>query len=989
MKDKLQAIKKLVEKFQKNEAEYSSKAAQYNETEVRVDFINEFFEILGWDIRNKAMLPKPMREVVAEVNIIDESSNRKPDYEFRINTERKFFVEAKKPSVDVTLENEPAYQTRRYGWSATLTVSILTNFKDLIIYDCSIVPYEGDNPRIAKARHYSYKDYVQKFDEIYSLLSKEAVAKGSLEATFGKDFKPNKIPFDSYFLDQIEKWRKLLAEDIVKSNSYEDEETLNQIVQIFINRLIFLRICEDRSLEKYGDLKNLPIEDALKNLLTLFYKADKKYDSGLFDFIHDTLTPRIKVSDSTIINIVNDFYYPNSPYTFTVVDPKILGDIYEQFLSRKIFINDKKVVIKQKPEAKAANGVYTTPKFIVDFILNSTLQIELQNKDKIDQITLMDIACGSGIFLVEAYTALLNNYLKKYIDEEQYDKLRKDDSGDFQLTLAERKSILLKHIYGVDIDTNATEVTKFSLLVKILEDITEGEIEVMVQKGERALPNLENNIKTGNSLIDEHYFEHKKIKDISVHDLKKINPFNFKENFPEIFNGENPGFSIIVGNPPYIKIQKMVSYSPEEVKYYHCPVSKYLSAKHNNFDKYMLFVERSIELLRSNGMLGYITPHKFMTIQAGEPIRALISENHYLKRIVHFGIEQVFGNQATTYTNILVLQKSTQDKFEFQGVVNLKEWKLDNEKNFRLIESSSLSEKPWSFDNTGIDVSSSHFDGDILGNIAEIFVGLQTSADDIFIVEPMSEENDLITFKGVDGKKWTIEASITQNAILDYRIDYFSSILPNRKIIFPYANVDGKNTLILEDEFIRVFPKAYEYLNHYKKALRKRHFSNSNSIWYQYGRSQSLQKFNSEKLIIKNPASSSCIVLDKDDVMFTGGGNGPYYGIRSLSKEISNTFLLGLINSNLFDTWVKARSSVFRGGYYSFGKQFITDFPIPKITKEVKGVIKEVNVLWNQINDLNIKHKETPVSDQETLKRKQKLLKEKSDQLIEKLYKRT
>lgn len=980
---KLQEIKNLVEKFAKNEFEYSSKSAKYNETEARVDFINEFFEILGWDIKNKSMLPKPMREVISEANINNDSANRRPDYEFRINTNRKFFVEAKKPSVDILEEIEPAYQTRRYGWSATLPVSILTNFKDLIIYDCTVIPYENDNPRIAKVRHYSYKDYVEKFDEIYALLSKEAVTNNALEDEFGQKIRPNKSPFDSYFLEQIEKWRKLLAEDIIKINNNLDEETLNQIVQVFINRLIFLRICEDRNLEKYGDLQNLPENDALENLLNLFYKADKKYDSGLFDFIQDNLTPNIKVSNSTIISIVNDLYYPNSPYTFSVVEPKILGDIYEQFLAKKILIKRGEVSIEQKPEVKAANGVYTTPQFIVDFILESTLQQALVNHQ--ESITVADIACGSGIFLIEAYETLLNHYLKTYIEQKQFEKLRKDDSGDFQLTLQERKSILLKHLYGVDIDPNATEVAKFSLLLKVIEDIAEGEIEVMVNKGQKVLPNLDSNIQTGNSLIDEDYFKFKDVKKLSISDLKKINPFDFKKRFPQVFN-DNQGFSLIVGNPPYIKIQKMVTYSPEEVDYYHSSQSKYSSGRHNNFDKYMLFIERSLDLLKPNGMLGYITPHKFMTIQSGEPIRKLISENKYLKKLVHFGIEQVFGNQATTYTNILVLQKSEQDNFEFQKVEDIKNWKIQPNKSFEVLEANKLSHEPWTFDQ-GQSFELNAQSSNTLDGIAEIFVGLQTSADDIFIIQPTSSDNELITFKDTNGKQWTIEKAVTKDAILDYRLDCFSPIIPNRKMIFPYEFKEGKPYLLSEDDFATQYPKTYEYLLSYKKQLNKRHFSNSNPTWFQFGRSQSLQKFDKEKLIIKNPASEACVVLDQKNISFTGGGNGPYYGIRSTSSEIPNLFLLGLMNSSLFDSWVKARSSVFRGGYYSFGKQFIGSFPIPVMTKERKAIIKEVSSLWKQINELNEKSETIPFNERETVLRKKQLLKKSSDQLVEKLYK--
>lgn len=198
---------------------------------------------------------------------------KKPDYSFRIGTESLFFLETKKPSVDIKYDNAPAFQLRRYGWSGNLKISVLTNFADLYIYDCSVRPVESDDVGVALIAHYSYTEYEEKFDEIYALLSKEAVLSGAFAEKFENvrcSFRHE--PFDEFFLRQIKMWRLNLGKDIRRNAPSMDEETLNISVQRILNRIIFLRICEDRSFEQYETLKQIKTYDSLKQL---FIAADQ------------------------------------------------------------------------------------------------------------------------------------------------------------------------------------------------------------------------------------------------------------------------------------------------------------------------------------------------------------------------------------------------------------------------------------------------------------------------------------------------------------------------------------------------------------------------------------------------------------------------------------------------------------------------------------------------------------------------------------------
>lgn len=211
---------------------------------------------------NENGLPQHLREVTHEANVTveedGESKNKKPDYAFRIGTELLFYLETKKPAVDITSDILPAFQLRRYGWSGNLKISVLTNFTDLYIYDCSVRPVEDDDIGVALIAHYNYTEYVEKFNEIYGMLSKEAVITGEFEKKFALLLGPyRREPFDEYFLKQIKEWRLVFGNSIMKNNPSININTLNIVVQRILNRIIFLRICEDRTFEDYETLKHV------------------------------------------------------------------------------------------------------------------------------------------------------------------------------------------------------------------------------------------------------------------------------------------------------------------------------------------------------------------------------------------------------------------------------------------------------------------------------------------------------------------------------------------------------------------------------------------------------------------------------------------------------------------------------------------------------------------------------------------------------------
>ena len=375
------AIADLVERFGRNIDAY--RAGKYNETLVRRDFIDPMFAAMGWDIDNRAGYAEAYRDVIHEDAIKVGGATKAPDYCFRVGGTRKFFVEAKKPAVDIAHDIHPAYQLRRYGWSAKLPLSILTDFEEFAVYDCRIRPKQGDKASTARTMYCTFDTYVEKWDEIASIFAKEAVLQGSFDKYVIGRKKRGTAEVDAEFLKEIENWRAILARNIALRNPALDVREINFAVQRTIDRIIFLRMCEDRGAEDYARLQALMNgPDVYGRLMQMFRAADDRYNSGLFHFnaetgrdqSPDTLTPDLKIDDKTLKDIFKGLYYPDSPYEFSVLPADILGNVYEQFLGKVIHLTrTRQARVEEKPEVKKAGGVYYTPKYIVDYIVKHTV----------------------------------------------------------------------------------------------------------------------------------------------------------------------------------------------------------------------------------------------------------------------------------------------------------------------------------------------------------------------------------------------------------------------------------------------------------------------------------------------------------------------------------------------------------------------------------------------------------------------------------------
>lgn len=974
-------IKQLIEKYTADRDYYLT--SKYNETLLRSDFLDPFFELLGWDIKNTAGKPTNEREVILEEALKASASehSKKPDYTFRLFSERKYFLEAKKPCVSIESNNDTAKQVRRYGFTAKLKISVLSNFEYLIIYDTSVKVEKDDNHTKALVKKYHYTEYESKFEEIKQLLGKESVYSGAFETEWKEiESKINQYSIDNLFLNQINEWRKVLGAEIYKHEPKIDEQQLNDIVQSYINRIIFLRVCEDRNLEDYQTLLKFANTNDFNALIKKFEQADKRYNSGLFDqLLKDKIVENIS---SVFWTIIKQLYYPESPYSFSVFSSDVLGSIYEIFLSEKLTVQSGAVVLVKKPE-NVDRDIITTPTFIISDILRNTVLKKCEGKiDKeILKLKFADISCGSGAFLLELFQ-LLNDILIDFYLKKDKAKLIQTNINTYKLPFDIKRQLLLNCIYGVDKDYNAVEAAKFGLLLKLLE----GEDVNSTNKTKPVLPDLSQNVFFGNSLLNPKQVTNKK-------DQVIINPFDFSKL----------RFDVIVGNPPYMKPGDMKNITPLEYSLYK---TNYKSA-YKQFDKYFLFLEQGINLLADDGILGYIVPSKFTKVGAGKKLRELLADKEHLHSIVSFGANQVFANK-TTYTCLLILNKKPQKIFQYGEVKSLKSWVLrkSNAFKYETQETKTLDSEVWVLIPSELKpvfkkiiLQSSTLEN-LLGE-KNITNGIQTSKNPLYIITTDKIDDSFVYFE-IKGKKWKIEKNIVRpyyktpsSKKLKEKFNTYNFLSPNSFVIFPYRKQNGKVEVILETELRIKFPLAHSYFKYYEKEIRTRDVSPpiSKDDWYKFGRSQHLDSWESkEKIVVGVLSKGESYPIDKNKTIVSSGGTAGYCIIAIPdSCEYSIYYIQAILNSKYLEWISTLYGEIFSGGYISRGSKVLERLPIRKIDfanakdkalhDKIVEIQKELISIYDQI-DANAGNKRALIPLQGQFAREKANL----EKLLAKLY---
>jgi adenine-specific DNA-methyltransferase len=998
-KEKISKLEALVKKFDQHIEQYKSK--NYKEANLRADFLNPFFEIFDWDISNKAGKAEIYRDVIIEDRLEINGSQKAPDYCFKNGQQAFFYVEAKKPAVDIENDVASSFQLRRYGHTKKLTVSILTNFEEFSIYDTTVKPKQKDKADQARTAIINYKEYVEKFDFFYNIFTQKGIDEGKFDKYFGDSKnKRGTESIDKGLLKLVEQTREDLAKNISKLNRQIDADTLNCAVIKIIDRIIFLRICEDKQIEPYDNLLNVcKRTNVYKNINKIFEAANERYNSGLFE--KDKSIDDLEIEDKVLKEIVESFCFPECPYVFSILPVEILGNIYEQFLGSVIRLTPSgQVKIETKPEVKKAEGVYYTPEYIVDYIVQNSVgeKIKGLTPKQIEKIKILDPACGSGSFLISAYQCLLDYHLdywtkekhkKKALENRLIEKSGKDDLS-FRISIPAKQEILKNNIFGVDIDAQAVEVSKFSLLIKLMEAKHSDSANEMflisqmeTQKGMKILPDLKDNIQCGNSLIGNDFITNNLIQDIK--EQKRVKPFEWNEKFSDIM--ASGGFDIVIGNPPYIKeyTNKEIFEDIKQTK-----LSKYYQGK---MDYWYFFACQAIDLLKDNGLLGYIAPSNWITNAGGAILRNKILTESKILKYLDFGEYKVFEN-ADIQTMIFVLRKEKIKKdyrlkycrVNSVAIDQMRMMKCLSENKFAdIIKTDSVCISPVNMQNQLITFVDD--DSGSLSNKIKAKANYYLNKDDM--TNGIHHHHDCVNKerKEILGEGFNVGDGIfvindDERLALNLSKEEMEIIKPaytTAQIGRYYANKKNTEWVIYTGSQFRSRSVMKQYPNIKKHLDKFVEVITSDFAPYGLHRTRKECFFQGEKIL----SLRKCTGQPKFTfVNFDSYVSAAFYAIAP--KDINLRYLTAILNSKLIAFWLKHKGKM-QGQNYQIDKEPLLEIPIYKSdntdkVKKIVSLVDDMMLIQKQLHDAKLQQ------DKEIYQQRADIMDKQIDEIVYELY---
>jgi len=948
-------VEKLIRRFESDQAHYLSKS--YSEAQARVDFITPFFKALGWDVENEKGLAHHAREVVVEAA---EDTRGRPDYGFRVTSQTKFFVEAKAPSEELDTARH-IIQAKSYAWNTKqVFFVVLTDFEEFRFYDASIQPDERkpDEGLLLKLK---YAAYLQNAEKLWEF-SRERVTAGSLEAWLPRDRRTQRlrIPVDTAFLDEMTGWREELAKNVYKNNSHFTAKQLNEVVQRLLDRIVFIRIAEDRRVIEKNQLRDVVEEWKARGgkfhifewLNDLFHRINEDFNGEIFK---PHLSEEITIDSDVLARIIERVYPPKSPYRFDVIGVELLGSIYERYLGKTIRPTGKQVRVEEKPEVRKAGGVYYTPQYVVEYIVKNTVGklIEGKTPKQIEKIRILDPACGSGSFLIGAFQCLID-YHTRYLAEHPkeahvhplFPDLVKDENGEPRLSVVRKARILKNNLFGVDIDPQAVEITMMSLYLKALE----GERSYLPPK-QHILPELKYNIICGNSLVGPDFYKDQQLSFIDDEDKFRVNVFDWEAGFPEILKAG--GFDSVIGNPPYVRQESLSEFKDYFEKHY--------ESFDGVADLYVYFMEKGIRLLREGGYYSIIVSSSFLRTTFGEPLRAYLKKAAAILRVVDFGGLAVFENAKDTYVCIPLLRKRQQpERIEIANVSSLDFEALDAYVTPRIytIPNQRLTSKAWSLksDDEARVFSKILNAGIPLGEYVDkkIFYGIKTGLNEAFeLTEPEAKNIQRTHPSSRELIKYVLGGEDIRR--------YF--VTPQSKfwIVIPCAwtrenmRKDGAQGAISEKEAWAWFSKKHkalaDHLRTFETDCRKR--QDQGEFWWELRPCDYYQYFGLPKIIFPDIAKGPRFHLDSNEF---------YLANTAYCLGSGDKYLLGVLNSRLFWFAIGNISIPFgmRAGEYRYRLiyQYMERVPIRVIDQanaHDKALHEQMVMLVDRVLDLTSK----------------------------------
>jgi len=902
----------LVNDFKANYQQHRKELEANTETKL----IEPLFTILGWTIKDFEKRAHAQRG----------KKSGFVDYAFKINDKIVFLLEVKK--LGVALEKEADSQVISYALSRRIPFAVSTNFEKLKIF-CVEQENALNNVFRVFNRPEDYIDSIQDLLFLHkesfeqNLILKKAEDEGRLK---------KRISIDRPLLEDLMSIRNMIANDIEKRypRKYELNER-EEIIQRIVDRLIFVRKCEDVGINPdeltLEEITHNPYGKAHLKLKEIFKRYNEVYNGGLFAVGFDNDCDKITIDGEIVQKLIRLLYVSKDRqyvYNFDWIDADILGQVYEQYLGKILSqTRSGKSKLTNGQTHRKEQGIYYTPTYIVDYIVANTLGELLRNK-KIDakKIKVLDPACGSGSFLIKAFDYLKEHYYSNDADAKLH---RLDEQGMYSL----KTTILKNNIYGVDLDSKAVEITKLNLLLKAAEKF-------------RTLPqDVELHIRHGNSLIDDE-------------SVAGMDAFKWQGDFQE------GTFDAVIGNPPYVRIQTL---DKNEVEYFN---TKYKSPT-KNYDIYILFIEKGFSLLKENGVLGLILPHKFFQGEMGENIRRYIYETKSLYKLVDFSTNQIFEN-ATTYTCLLFLTKRKNKQFLYKRFKLGDDFRDLNSVDFEKKDSRILKENKWNFSSDKIQkiLSKIRSQKDSFPSLTrKIFKGSSTGDDEIFLLDPIQENRDTFTvFSKKLNQNVIIEKALLRPFFHGEDIRRYAPLRNRKLLLFPYVLRNNRMKLIPVEEMKEHYHLAYSYLEGLKGYLIKRKIETNNSNFYKYSAPRSLIEYDQPKIMIPDMLVSNRIGYDEGGIAY----HGP--AIHSIVfneriKEQKPILYLAILNSRIFWFFISNTSTALRGNAYRLTPEFVNPFCFPKfdlsksqdrqIYDKLISLAEQMLFLYKRLNDIGDK----------------------------------
>lgn len=908
-------IGQLVKYFQDNVE--ALKSPGYSEALVRQELVNPFFEELGWDVSNRALKPPEGREVIHEASLRIGGTLKAPDYSFRIDGKRKFFVEAKKPSVNIESARSAAYQIRRYCWNAGLPFGIVTDFEEFAVYDCRLQPSVEDSSAVGRIKYVTFDEYENEWEWLQSTFSRDSVLSGSLERLATAQPAPRGTrTIDVAFLDEIRGWRRLFAEDIAQRNTGLGVEELNSSVQALIDRIIFLRIAEARGLESDGELDRTRAygQGIYNRLFQLFERADERYNSGLFHFRReqrretapDEIARRINVGDTALNTVIARLYYPE-PYEFAVIPADILGQVYEQFLGEVITLSESGgAQVEVKPEVRKSGGIYYTPQPIVEYIVNETLRPLLSGRTvkQVEELRIVDPACGSGSFLIVAYQFLIDWHTAQYLSQPRNAKrfIEQGPDGQPRLKVNERRRILINNIYGVDIDSQAAEVAKLSLLLKLIEGQQQLELEVG-----RLLPDLDKNILCGNSIVASDF-------DTSTPPpggwSGSLNQFDWSAGFPKIF--ENGGaFDVVIGNPPYFNVDSAWGRGDPRLTYLKNAYSEIYSDK---TDVLFYFLKKAIDI--SRGEVAFIVSRSFLEATKARRLRDWLSNNIRVREILDFQHAHVFPGVGINTAIIRVSRSRRTGSARVRQLatrtlpVPYTAEMLAQDVGFQVLEvpQAKFGPESWLFaeDDSQAIVERLDVAGTPVGQILHVGKGMETGRNSVFqgleptiASDPSLADYTYVRARNSDIQKYWIEPS-------------------GPRVIYP------ERASHISDLPVPI----QEHLTAHADELKARAaYIRGNCLWWKYTWPLHASYFDAPRIFVPYMAKNNRFALDAS-MRFMGVTDTTVLYENGQAEDLR--YILGVLNSTVLEFRFRFLGKLKGGGVYEYFENTVSQLPVPR-----------------------------------------------------------